>query len=277
MSTIKYTRPQEAKWLMRLVARSKNWPAEPALRQLTPMQIEALQEYIAARNKQQQKLGVFALLVAVLPLALLTFDTAYMIWQIVFVAALFQYATLNYAVVQNRHAVYALTQTDDLRALPTLILATKYKYNAHPQIRSAILRLLPHVTQEQAGLLNNAAQEQLWMIATKHYGSLLHTEYEITPHAVRALAAVGNYAMLTRMKQFVSRSRRFNYEQKLRIMIQDVLPIMEARLERQQVPETLLRAADVPASAPDTLLRPTFAAPPEPAEQLLRASRSEGE
>ena len=90
---------------------------------------------------------------------------------------------------------------------------------------------------------------------------------------LRVLAAIGNRATYARMERFAYRSEHWVGERYAIASARELLPVMQARLQRQQVPETLLRAANV--AQPDTLLRPAHATTSEPASQLLRASTSE--
>ncbi len=66
-----------------------------------------------------------------------------------------------------------------------------------------------------------------------------------------------------------------NAHRRIIAVAQELLPLMETRLKQQEVPDTLLRAADTPASQLETLLRPALVVTPVPPEQLLRASTGE--
>ncbi len=75
------------------------------------------------------------------------------------------WAYINDAVPQYRCAAYSLTQTDDLRTLPMLLLATRHAWGKHPEVLYAISRLLVQVTEAEVGLLNDKRQERLWRLA----------------------------------------------------------------------------------------------------------------
>lgn len=179
------------------------------------------------------------------------------------------------AARQYPYAVYALTQTDDMRVLPTLIQATRQGWGWHPQVRAAILRLLEQVTEEHVGLLNDAAEKRLWKLTMGWQSSNTGYDHEIAISTLRALAAIGNYATLTRIKRYANHSEYYLKEGYVIAAARELTPIMEARLQRQQVPETLLRPADTPTPQPETLLRAAHPATAEPPQQLLRASTAE--
>ncbi len=268
---------EEAKPLISTLALMKaNWPSEPSLRCLTPRMVDALITSIATDDKSIAPLKWISLIPCLLFLPLIytnTFLTSYVVvaycmcWWMTFVGA----------KAMPRPAVHALTQTDDIRVLPTLVLATRHDGAQNVYVYNAIFRLLGQVTEEHTGLLNNDAQQHLWTIMMTRHIVTEYSDRELTLRTLRALARVGNNATLARVVRLAYSYKYNGSERYLIDEARNLIPIMEARLERQQVPETLLRAADVPASAPDTLLRSAFTAAPEPAEQLLRASKSEGE
>ncbi len=267
---------QEAKRLMRLLARRRShWPAEPMLRQLSPVQVEALQAYIAARETEHRRLALTTLF--------------FMLWALVFGICMGDFkATLFIfmgegvffslflsAAKQYRYAVYALTQTDDLRVLPSLIHATRFTWGDHPEIIRAIGRLLEHVTEADAGLLNATMQARLWNMAIPGLGSGERFDEALALHTLHALALIGNRNSLRQMQQLGAYVYTYAIHQRLIWQAQELAPCMEARLQRQEVDGTLLRAANTPTSAPNTLLRPARVVTPESPEQLLRAGTLE--
>ena len=267
---------RDAKRIMRLLARRRShWSDEPGLRQLSSLQIVILQEYIAAREKERHWIELTTLFFMLWATAFYVFMGNYGTAILLFLAeGLFFSAFLN-AARQYRYAVYALTQTDDMRVLPTLIQATRHKWGWHPQVRAAILRLLQQVTKEHVGLLDDAAQKRLWQ--TVFELQVVTKDYDPEPAllTLHALNAIGNQATLVRMKRLVGGSKWLGMDQYILSTAQELIPVMEARLQRQQIPATLLRAAEIPTSQPETLLRAATANACEPTGQLLRASTGE--
>lgn len=267
---------REAKRLMRLLARRRShWPAEPILRQLSPVQVEALQAYIASREKEHRRLALTTLF--------------FMLWALVFGICIGDFKATLFIFVgeggffslflsaakQYRYAVYALTQTDDLRVLPALIHATRFTWDDHPEITRAISRLLEHVTEADAGLLNGNAQEWLWRLAVPSLYSDQPFDETLTLRALQALAFIGNRNSLRQMQTLGAAACTYAHHQRISWKARELAPLMEARLQRQEVPETLLRAADISSSQTETLLRAVPATTLEPLRQLLRASTGE--
>ncbi len=267
---------REAKRIMRLLSRRGwRWADEPLLRQLTPLQIEALQDYIASRAKTHHSLALTArsLVLFALAAGALKGDFALGLWVATCEALLLLPFVL--AARQYPYAVYALTQTNDVAALPTLIQATRHTWGRHPQIRAAILRLLEHVTEDHVGLLDDAEQKQLWIINVEMQGLSSTRSSETMLLTLHILAAIGSQTTLTRLKQLAHNSMWLYGGVSALEIVRELISLMEARLKRQQVSETLLRTANTPTNQPDTLLRAAHATTPEPTGQLLRASTGE--
>lgn len=261
--------------IRRLKCSKSDWPTELARHELRPHLIDALQAIFA--RQVYKSLAVFAaytLLISFFSICL-TKGTA---WIAPVVGMALVAATSNVAIsprYQGRYTLYALTQTDEVRVLGALIGATSYPWAKHSAVIRAIKRLLSRVTDENAGLLNREQQNRLWEIGVTRR---IHHDGCDTAFALctlRALSHIGNSEMLARM-QWIGRNY---FDQAYPVSVielaRQLTPLMEARIQRQQVPETLLRASNLPANMPDTLLRATSAATPEPPEQLLRASASE--
>ena len=258
-----------------LVRRRSQWAAEPCLSHLSPMQIEALLEYIAHRESERGTLRMYVLMYTALPTIFsLGIGIFQHIWVGLAISVPFFYLLLLVAG-EYRYAVYALTQTDDMRVLPTLIQATRHKWGWHPQVRDAILHLLARVTEEHVGLLDDAAQKRLWQAAFEWQTVGENYNHEPALLTLRALAAIGNRATLLRMQRRVHSAMPFHSVPIVVATARELIPAMEARLQWQQAPETLLRAADMPTNAPDMLLRAAHIGTPEPPQQLLRASSGE--
>lgn len=88
---------------------------------------------------------------------------------------------------------------------------------------------------------------------------------------LRALAAMGNYASCTRLEQYALLPPTCIDERPVIVVAQELLPVMKARLQRQQGSATLLRASDVTAIQNHLLLRTVQTAVSEPSQELLRS------
>ncbi len=263
--------------IRRLHHLKRDWPSEPELYELDPRTITALLEYIATEETLRPKIAGY----------LLIFFGAFAIFLgcASLVAALFPISmalVLLGAFIYDpgpgqRLATYALTQTDDLRVLPALIQGTRFAWGKHPEVIRAITRLLEHVREADAGLLNGRMQEMLWRLAVPSLYSGEHFDETLPLRTLQALALIGNRNSLRQMQALGATICTYAQHQRISWKALELAPIMEARLLRQEVPETLLRAADMPTSQPETLLRATHPTNTERPQQLLRASQSEQE
>ena len=274
----------------RLSTLKTEWHSEPSLRSLSPRIVDALMKNFAEIETTGAPLvrsGV--LFFTLIPLGLVfvsLFDhTTHGLLKLLlplFMAIpslgglTFLHRIVHRAPPENwRYTVYALTQTDDVRVLETLILATRYKWGRHPEVIKAINRLLEQVTEADAGLLSDRALQRLWTVGITWQTFAQPYNHAGAIRALRALAAVGNRATMARMERFAYSSEYFLGERYAKAATRDLLPLMETRLLRQQVPATLLRASDANNTQPETLLRAVAVSAPEPTTQLLRASTSE--
>ena len=255
----------------------RDWPGETALRRLDSRTIEALLQFILAQDK--------ARLTAYWPIILL------MLFGVLILAMVLHVFTLGILIPillcslllhhepsrLQRIATYALTQNNDVRVLPALIKATRQEWGRHPEVFRALERLLKLVREEHFGLIDAARQNQLWFLAVAPLEYSQHYNEPLALDALRALARIGNAGILIKMQRLAEQTARREPHRRVIKAARELAPLMETRLERQKVPQTLLRAADMPTSQPETLLRPACAADAEPAEQLLRASHATGQ
>ena len=260
--------------LKRLVRLKKNWPQEPGLRDLSPQTAEALLKYLQSKLEIDMYVRACMLLL----FAMYVFGNSnHARYTTVLTASgciLWGIPTRMLLERQKRYAVYALTQTQDVRTLPTLIKATSNAWGMHPEVISAITRLLPQVTEENADLLDRKAQERLWHLALASLNYKRECDEALACGALHAFTCIGNRDMLYRMQYFELHMTFYPAQRRVYDALQQTIPIMEARLKRQEVPDTLLRAAAMPASHSETLSRSTQAAMPQPPNQLLRAGVS---
>lgn len=261
--------------IMRLVSLGEKWPSAPFLSALSPRMINGLLTYNNRLERGYPMLRVIA--VSLCGIMLWLCGTNPELWLMLALPALIilSWAYINDAVPQYRCAAYALTQTDDLRILPMLLLATRHAWGKHPEVLRAISRLLVQVTEAEVGLLNDKRQERLWRLAVPSLYSAQPFDEALTLRALQALALIGNRNSLRQMQTLGAATCAYAHHQRIIAKARELAPLMEARLQRQEVPETLLRAANTPASQTETLLRAVHATTSESRQQLLRASTGE--
>ncbi len=263
---------QEVRQLLKRLARLKRkWPSEPALRDLSPQMVEALDQYV----DEQGRARLMATMIVVAAMLGLQFSISQFgkppLWVDIPAVAGCLFATGLKPGHAHRYAVYALTQTDEVRLLPILIKVTDKTWGMHREVISAIKRLLSQVTEEHAGLLDRKTQERLWQLAIAPVNFKVECDEALAYAALHAFVHIGDRNTLNRMQKFVLNMTFYAPHRRVNDAVQSSIPLMEARLRRQEVPATLLRSSDVPDAATDILLRPAHAATTEPAEQLLRA------
>lgn len=153
-------------------------------------------------------------------------------------------------------------------------------------IDQVLLRLLPRVSKDQADEWTPLQRKQLlatFVFPVRHF--------EAAIGILEALQRIGDdWALptvrkLTRMntngtfRTVDKRMAKAEYCRRLKMIreaAEACLPFLEMRMEEQKQAETLLRASEPGAAAPDTLLRAAEHASPEiPPEQLLRPKAGE--
>ena len=266
----------EALRLIKRLARLKmDWASEPLLSELPPRLIAALQYEIAEADFSRATLGWISCLVVIGVWGIATVYHSDGVWPLALISALMvgymQFRNVNL----QRCAVYALTQTSNITVLPTLLLATQHTWGRNPAVTAAIRRLLEQVTETDIGLLNREAQETLWNMAVLPLTLRNNADEAFAFSALQALAHIGDRETLTAMQRIAGHSAVYPAEHRLNERTRELVLLMEARLQRQEVPQTLLRASGRPDATPDTLLRAHTAPISEPPQQLLRASASD--
>lgn len=263
---------QEVQQLLRCVARLKRkWPSEPALRDLSPQMVDTLlyEAYTLTKARAMTPGFIGAVTIFVCSASVRAG------FQFSFVAPLacFAWGAAFWHGLKKarRNTAYALTQTEDMRVLPTLIKATSEGWGRHTEVTSAIKRLLSQVTEEQAGLLGPKVQERLWRLAIAPVNFNVECDEALAYGALHAFVHIGDRDTLNRMQKFILHMTSYPAHRYINDAVQSSIPLMIARLQRQEVPTTLLRASHTPIAQPETLLRPAHSTTAEPAEQLLRA------
>ncbi len=267
---------QEVRQLLKRLARLKHkWPSEPALRNLNPQMVEALLKHMQAKIETDMNVRFCMLLMFVV---FVFGDNRHVPHIAAFTGSAYFLLGLPTQILldrKHRFTVYALTQTDDMRVLPLLIKATSEGWGRHLEVFSAIKRLLPQVAEQQAGLLDRKAQERLWQLAIAPINFKVECDETLAYGALHTFVHIGDRDTLNRMRQFVLHMTFYPANRRINDALQASIPLMEARLQRQEVPATLLRPSDTPTASPDILLRPAHTITAEPADQLLRAANSE--
>ena len=259
----------------RLILLQGDWPSEPSLRDLSPQMVEALLKRIERKARVNTCLrniaGVLFIVYEYLRYSGMHFDYGGAMVGGLIIGA-FMWGGL---IPGMKYPIYALTQTHDIRILPTLIQATENNWGRHPQVMGAICRLLQQITETDAGLLNPELQKRLWNIALPPLRQEGGYDEPLVVSALQTFTHIGSRDILTRMRRVTHESNEYPVSQHVTALIEQLIPVMETRLQRQEVPQTLLRASDASAALPDTLLRAAHTSTPEPTAQLLRASTSE--
>ena len=267
---------QALQLIQRLARLKRNWPSEPALKNLSPMTVTALLQHLATHKKMQGNIQfLWAICYFIFYIGFEKFTHDHRPLMLVFPVCLCLSLLWIQRKQTKRYTIFALTQTNDMRALSPLLASTSESYGRHPKVIGAIKRFLARITEEQIGLLNNEAQTRLWYFAVSPVANQEAHDLELGLLALQTLARIGNKGSLKKMQNFMDEPAVYPDQRRAHKALQQLLPGMEARLKRQEVPQTLLRASDMPASPPETLLRAAYASDHQPAEQLLRASRLE--
>jgi HEAT repeat protein len=166
-------------------------------------------------------------------------------------------------------AAAELASYDDPRVIAPLVEELRLTDNdARPLVVKALIRLLPCLRAEDAGILD--AQQRAFL-----YGALLLAADTTSgchdvPFAfaiMESLPKIGDDRALRLLKRLEEEAGR---EDRVRKAARECLPLLTARLERLREAETLLRPSD---AAPNVLLRPAEGRGDQtPEDQLLRPS-----
>ena len=174
----------------------------------------------------------------------------------------------------NSPALKLLEELQDIRAVPGLVSAIENSFGAKAQaLRSLLTQLLPQLTSADAGLLNRSHLAVLRReLELEQYNTTL--EYSLA--IVSALSHIGNQETAQRLQELIKRGAITERQQFIRQAAEQSLPILEARLAREQVSGTLLRASE---ASPNTteLLHPAISPPDTDGETLLQPAHRPAE
>ena len=165
----------------------------------------------------------------------------------------------------------ALRQLEDLqdsRAIPVLIDSIEVSFGAKVQaVRSLLTQLLAQLTSADAGLLNRS---QLAALRRELELETYNTTLDYALVIVAALAHIGNQETANRLRELIKRGAVTERQQHIRQAAEQWLPVLEARLVREGVSGTLLRASS--SQNADELLHPAASHPAADTGTLLQSA-----
>ncbi len=165
---------------------------------------------------------------------------------------------------------------DSLPLLIDIWISDCTNKRAARRIREALTTLLPQVREEDASHFKARHIQHLNALLMRFVPSVSGEplfDVALRTAVVRALAYVGDEQSLERLTKLnpslkTSDTEFFN-------TVAEVIPILELRVQKLKEHGTLLRASSEPIHS-DTLLRPAYHSPQEPAQELLRPLDAEG-
>ncbi len=170
----------------------------------------------------------------------------------------------------QKRAARALSETDDIRAVPLLIETLDKQDSAtRSSAVKALTRLLPQLRANHDDMLTdahlNTLKEQMAKAEDK----------EFTGASLKALTQIGDERFLDLVKSWSDGKGAGKKNTQIRESSRETLPYLEERIERQKAGKTLLRATSADLANSDSLLRPAASAPESPPETLLRSADSD--
>ena len=247
--------------------------AEALLLDGRPERTDALIAVVQRENKKKPArfgwfvAGFVALTIAIFILLTVTLTDrpniggfGYPIWM----AAAALAATFAPTKLQKR-AARALSESDDIRAVPLLIEALDKQDGAtRAAAVKALTRLLPQLHASHDDSLTDAHLNILLAQMAKA------DDKELTSASLKALTQIGDERFLELVKSWSEGKGAAKKNAQLRDSAKDVLPYLEERIEKQKAGKTLLRAASADSADSDSLLRPAATAPESQPDTLLR-------
>ncbi|HLK58533.1 MAG TPA: hypothetical protein VKU00_18330 [Chthonomonadaceae bacterium] len=160
---------------------------------------------------------------------------------------------------KRRDAARKLWEASDPRAVGVLAVTLR---DHDPAVREvaekALLKLLPRVLASHASSINADQMNALLSIAYRE-------DEDLKLALLQALEQIGDVRAIPAVREMQLYGSFQVREQAARCM-----PFLEERVRRSRESVTLLRAADINATAPEELLRPATDQVDTPPEQLLR-------
>ena len=184
---------------------------------------------------------------------------------------------------KHKRVLETLMMYQDVRVIPVMLDEMWHNDTyTRNRVHTALTRLLPMLTLDDAHLLNASQREKLYNLPFPRK----QMDDALLIAVFRAIGQIGDTRALRILKRFGSDWEQRNAEGILPRNQWEMLeangPIttayheaaatIEARLAAAKSGATLLRASAAPDTAPDVLLRAASAAHATPPEQLLRAT-----
>jgi hypothetical protein len=168
----------------------------------------------------------------------------------------------------SRKMARTLKGCDDVRAVGLLaeVLSVRDK-SVRTQAAADLIRVLPRLRPQDKSLLKWHQRVSLWL----YLGNPLPNDDELSLAILDAYWSIGDGTELTTVKRLVQGTVGSAREGRVREAAQRYLDEVRRR-DEETVADTLLRASNGPAVAPDTLLRPAAEATESDPRHLLRAN-----
>ena len=165
----------------------------------------------------------------------------------------------------QKRAAEALANYDDARVIGPLAEGLELDDNYTRGVAAAALRrLLPRVRASDAGLVSREHLQKL-------YRALSSDDLNLVLAVLHGLEQIGDEEAIPHVEKLTTRPAFSQAERNVRAAANDCLPGLQARLGRQGVGATLLRAASSPVGDEEDLLRPAARSALSSGEPLLRA------
>lgn len=184
-------------------------------------------------------------------------------------------ALISSVLARLRREDFALLDSiDDVRMVGSLCeMAELARGDDRQAVLYALVRLLPKIDTATAGLIPPARRlclyRALWTADPSRDASFI-------VEGMRASARIEDTQALIYLRIFATRPVRTEVDRWVHESAMECVPKLEALAAKEQTAQTLLRAADAPASPDNTLLRPAAGAAEPDAQQLLRPSEPGG-
>jgi hypothetical protein len=170
--------------------------------------------------------------------------------------------------LRSRFVSTSQTQSDARLAGPLIEMLDQPK--THPSVAASLVELLPRLSVEDAHRLSHEQLQRLCDVLC----SGEREDHPLRVAILRAFARIGDGSVVTPVRRIADSPARTRRQRELKAEAQKCLPALSARTRHEAASRTLLRAANIQTSAPNTLLRPAAAASSSTADHLLRPAIS---
>ena len=171
----------------------------------------------------------------------------------------------------QKRAAQELARFDDARVLGPLAQGLELDdHYTRTVAAEGLKRLLPRVRASDAGLVSKEELHRL-------YRTLDSEDLELVLRILQGLEQIGDEDAIPYVEKLRSLPAFTSQEHRVRGAAADCITTLKARLGREAVGSTLLRAARSPKSGEGNLLRPAAESAPSNSEMLLRPLPAESE